>query len=117
MTQEPSIAWRAIVYGTPVYAADGSRVGTVREVLGSDADDIFHGIRVNVDGRTKDDVVVTPEDIGVCTTSAIRLDLAPEKVRAMPAYDEEATYHLASVGWLRKHLGWRRDSSGDEEPG
>ena len=27
------------------------------------------------------------------------------------------TYHLASVGWLRKHLGWSKDSASDEEPG
>jgi hypothetical protein len=28
-----------------------------------------------------------------------------------------ATYHLASVGWLRKHLGWKKDAKSDEEPG
>ena len=31
--------------------------------------------------------------------------------------DVAAAYHLASVGWLRGHLGWRRDSRGHEEPG
>ncbi|MEA2620938.1 MAG: hypothetical protein QOC97_1711, partial [Chloroflexota bacterium] len=36
---------------------------------------------------------------------------------ALPAYEETATHHLASVGWLRKHLGWKKDSEGDEEPG
>ena len=28
-----------------------------------------------------------------------------------------APFHLASVGWLRKHLGWKKDAKGDEEPG
>ena len=28
-----------------------------------------------------------------------------------------APLHLASVGWLRKHLGWKKDAKGDEEPG
>jgi hypothetical protein len=26
------------------------------------------------------------------------------------------SWHLASVGWLRKHLGWKKDSEGDEGP-
>ncbi len=39
MTDSTSIL-RAIVYGTTVVAVDGMQLGTVREVLGSDADDI-----------------------------------------------------------------------------
>jgi len=38
-------------------------------------------------------------------------------VEALPAYAEHATYHLASVGWLRRHVGWKEDSKSDEEPG
>ena len=34
------IGWRGVIYGTPVTTGDGARVGTVREVLGSDAEDI-----------------------------------------------------------------------------
>ena len=32
-------------------------------------------------------------------------------------FHESETFHLASVGWLRKHVGWTRDSHKDEEPG
>ena len=42
MPEAQPISWRSIVYGTPVTAADGIRVGDVHEVLGSDAEDIFH---------------------------------------------------------------------------
>ena len=35
----------------------------------------------------------------------------------LPDFDEPASYHLASVGWLRHHLGWKADSKSDEEPG
>ena len=38
-------------------------------------------------------------------------------VAALADFDEPATYHLSSVGWLRHHLGWKADSSSDEEPG
>lgn len=110
------IAWRAIVYGTPVVAGDGTRVGTVHEVLGSDAEDVFHGVRVTLAHGTRD-VVVTANDIASITRKAIGTDLTARAIEALPLYDEEATYHLASVGWLRKHVGWTRDSQRDEEPG
>ena len=47
----------------------------------------------------------------------MRTVLTRSQIDRLPAYDETATYHLASVGWLRKHLGWRKDARGDEEPG
>ena len=117
MADDTPIAWRAITYATPVLAADGSTVGKVREVLGSDAEDIFHGIRINLDGRTGDDVVITASDVTAMTGQSIATRLSLDEIRALPRYAEETTYHLASVGWLRRHLGWSRDSRDHEEPG
>ena len=92
------------------------RLGTVDEVLGSDADDIFHGVRVGDaatpprrDGRGRADHELTARRI---TT-----DLSAAEPRSLPDYDEAASYHLASVGRFRKHLGWVKDSKRDEEPG
>jgi hypothetical protein len=115
------IAWRGLVYGTAVLASDGSRVGTVKEVLGSDEEDIFHGLRIALDGG-KREVMVEADDIDLLSDSGVRLGLTADQVRALPDYDDEATYHLASVGWLRSHLGmgpvgWKRDSKSDEEAG
>jgi hypothetical protein len=116
MSDTDPIGWRAIVYGTPILAADGTRVGTVREVLGSDGEDIFHGIRVSLAHGNRD-VMVRADDITTITTASIGTDLSTADIGALVTYDEVATYHLASVGWLRKHLGWQKDSEGDEEPG
>ena len=110
------ISWRSIVYGTPVMSGDGVRIGVVREVLGSDAEDIFHGLRVALTER-RQDVMVSADDIESMSLVDVRTSLAPSQVETLPGYDETATYHLASVGWLRKHLGWQKDSKGDEEPG
>jgi hypothetical protein len=114
-TQRP-VAWRAVVYGTPVVSADGQRVGEVHEMLGSDADDIFHGIRL-ARGGGHPDALVESDDVASLTATEIRLGLSRLEVEALPAYAEAATYHLASVGWLRKHLGWKKDSESDDEPG
>jgi hypothetical protein len=110
------VAWRAVVYGTRVTGSDGVPVGTVREVLGSDAEDIFHGLRVRLDG-TKRDVMVTADLVATLATDGIVLRVDRAAVAAQPDFDEPATYHLTSVGWLRHHLGWREDSTSDEEPG
>jgi hypothetical protein len=110
------IGWRGVIYGTPVMTADGSRVGTVREVLGSDAEDIFHGLRVRLDSNRRD-VMIAADDIAALSADHITTDLSRPAIEALPMYDEVATYHLASVGWLRKHLGWKKDSASDEEPG
>ena len=116
MPESDPISWRSIVYGTSVTAADGARIGAVAEVLGSDADDIFHGLRVALTGR-RGDVMVSADDIASMSLAEVRTVLTWSEVDRLPAYDETATYHLASVGWLRKHLGWRKDAKSDEEPG
>ena len=116
MSQDQPISWRSVVYGTPVVSSDNQPVGTVREILGDDADDIFHGVRVHLSAGRRD-VMVPSDDVANMDTTSVRLDLAKANIDALPDYDETATYHLASVGWLRKHLGWQRDSQSDEEPG
>ena len=116
MPDTDPIGWRGVIYGTPVASADGAKVGTVREVLGSDAEDIFHGLRVRLAGAGRD-VMVPADDVTTLSHDSIQTDLARSAIEALPTYDEVSTYHLASVGWLRKHLGWSKDSGSDEEPG
>jgi hypothetical protein len=115
MANNDPVSWRTIVYGTPVLAADGTRVGTVREVLGSDAEDIFHGLRVQITGRA--DAMLLAEDVSALTSEAVTTKESAAELKALPIFDEPATYHLASVGWLRKRIGWKADSESDEEPG
>lgn len=116
MTNADPVGWRGIVYGTPATTTEGSRVGTIREVLGSDSEDIFHGLRIAL-AEGKRDVMVSADNVASMSAAEIGLDLSRSDVEALPTYDEVATYHLASVGWLRKHLGWTKDSASDEEPG
>lgn len=109
-------SWRTIIYGTSVLSIEGEPAGKVREVLGSDAEDIFHGLRVRLT-EGKRDVLVGADDVTGISPDGVQSDLTQAEIEALPPYDEATTYHLASVGWLRKHLGWRQDSRSDEEPG
>ncbi len=54
MTESQPISWRSIVYDTPVVTADDVRAGVVHEVLGSDAEDVFHGLRVALASERRD---------------------------------------------------------------
>ena len=116
MSESQPISWRSIVYGTSVVSSDNEPVGQVHEVLGDDADDIFHGLRVALAGGHRD-VMVSADTVASMSTDEVRVDLRRSEFDALPTYEDEATYHLASVGWLRKHIGWKKDSKSDEEPG
>jgi hypothetical protein len=120
MTDSPTdptpISWRTVTYGTPVTGADGTALGVVREMLGSDAEDIFHGVRVRLTGGQRD-VLLSRDQVTALTSDGVQTGLGSADAEALPTYVDEATYHLASVGWLRKHLGWTKDSGKDEEPG
>jgi hypothetical protein len=116
MPDSQPIAWRSVVYGTPVISSDDQSVGEVHEVLGSDSDDIFHGLRVALHGGHRD-VMLASDDVTSLTTTEVRAGLTRADLDALPTYDETASYHIASVGLFRKHLGWKKDSESDEEPG
>jgi hypothetical protein len=116
VSETQPISWRSIVYGTPVISSDEEHVGKVDEVLGSDAEDIFHGLRVALGGGHRD-VMVSGDDVASMSVDQVRTNLTRSDIEALPTYDDVATYHLASVGWLRKHLGWKKDAKSDEEPG
>jgi hypothetical protein len=116
VVDDDAVSWRAIVYGTPVIASDGGRCGTVVEVLGDDAEDIFHGVRVQLDAG-KRDVVISAEDIASLSHAAIQVTLTAAEIAGQTDYQEAATYHVGQVGGFRKHLGWKQDSKSDEEPG
>lgn len=116
MAENQPISWRSIVYGTPVISRDDEPTGKVHEVLGDDADDVFHGLRVALASGRRD-VMVPADAVVSLATDAVRVGLTRSELDALPTYQEEATYHLASVGWLRKHLGWKKDSESDEESG
>ncbi len=116
MSDSQPVAWRSVTYGTPVISSDGETAGEVHEVLGSDADDIFHGLRVALHGGHRD-VMLASDDVTGLATTEVRTGLTRAELEALPAYDETATYHVASVGLFRKHLGWKKDAESDEEPG
>lgn len=112
LPEEQAIAWKAILDSTPVYSSDREQVGTIHEVLGSDEEDIFHGIAVR-HGLPPEDVMVPAEHVTRITNRRIEVDLTAEEVRDLPTYEPEHIFRLGLKGLFGKHLGWVKDDGNE----
>jgi uncharacterized protein YrrD len=110
--EERPLSWVAILPATPVFAAGGDQVGIVSEVLGSQDEDIFHGLVV-AHGSLQRDLMVPAEHVKSITNKRVDVDLDDDGLRALPPFEEHASYHLGMVGHLRRRMGWVRE---DEQP-
>lgn len=50
MSAEPQVAWIAVEAGAVVHSADGTQIGTMREIAGDEEHDIFDGLVVATPG-------------------------------------------------------------------
>ena len=97
---EQPIAWRGVLQETAVRSSEGEAVGHIVDLLGSDEEDIFHGIVVHL-GRLGHVTLMTPSHIDVAYTA--------DQIHALPQHTEERQFELGWVGFFRKHLGWKRE--------
>jgi hypothetical protein len=88
--------------------SDGVTVGHVSEVLGSQDEDIFHGIEVHL-GRLGHRVFVRVDDVDQMTAGGVTLALTSDEVDALPEHTEERAFALGMTGLFRKHVGWIKE--------
>jgi hypothetical protein len=105
---EQPVAWRAVLQDTKVRSSDGREVGTVSDLLGSNQEDIFHGIVVHL-GKVGHNVLVSSDNVSVMTRSYVAVSLSSDQIRALPKHAEEHEYHLGVTGLFRKRPGWIED--------
>ena len=82
---EITVAWQAMPLHAPVVDAEGEEIGTVAEVLGDQAEDIFHGVAVRRkhDGKT---VEIPAAHVTRVTTERVITDLSEEDAGVLPRY-------------------------------
>ena len=102
------IAWRGVTPDTPVRTSEGEEVGTLSDMLGSDQEDIFHGIVVHL-GRLGHHVFVPADQVSLMTHTHVDVALTSAEIHALPKHDEERQFDLGMVGFFRKHPGWIRE--------
>jgi hypothetical protein len=106
--REDPIAWRGVAQDTPVHSSDDQVVGTLSDLLGSDQEDIFHGIVVHL-GRLGHQVFVPADQVSLMTRSHVDVALTSDELHALPKHDEERQFDVGIVGFFRKHPGWVRE--------
>lgn len=106
--EEQPIAWTAILLHTPVFSVDDLEVGVVREVLGSQTEDIFHGVVATLTDAARDAQILAANIVGI-TNRRVNSSLTAQEIRDLPVYQEEESYKLGFVGLLKRRVGWTRD--------
>ena len=79
-----AISYRALPAGTPVVAADGSPVGTVREVLDNEREHIFDGLVIDTPGGRR---FVDAPEVARIAELRVTLTLDAAAVAALPEAD------------------------------
>lgn len=105
---EQPIAWRGVRQDTPVRSSDGTQVGTIKDLLGSDDEDIFHGIVVHLSHHDRE-VFVPADDVTLMTPSHIDVSYTAEQLAALPVHTEERQAELGWIGFLRRTIAWLKE--------
>jgi sporulation protein YlmC with PRC-barrel domain len=107
----PAIHYAAVERGTPVYAADGTQVGKVDQVVDNYREHILDGFVID----TTDDGLrfVDAPEVGRTAERGVTLTIGPDEVRALPPPESGAGAFSANVrsGRVGRLLGraWKRD--------
>ncbi len=106
-----AIHYAAVERGTPIYASDGTRVGTVRQVVDNFREHILDGIVIEgSDGRIR---FVDGPEVARTHERAVRLSIDADEVSRLPAPKRGAGAVRANVkaGRLSRLFGrtWKRD--------
>jgi sporulation protein YlmC with PRC-barrel domain len=72
--------------GTPIYGADGARIGTLRQVAADGNEDIFHGLVVD---RDRGSLALVPRDAVVAIEpDEIAVSIDREAAEALPEWSD-----------------------------
>jgi hypothetical protein len=107
----PAVHYTAVSPGTPVFAADGTEVGTVDQVVDNYREHILDGIVV--DTKAGGLRFVDAPEVGRTAERGVTLTIAPEQVESLPPPESGAGSFSANVrtGRLSRIFGrgWTRD--------
>lgn len=81
------VAWSYIEPGTPVTGREGVRIGSVEDMLGTEAEGIFHGIALKpaAGGPTR---MIPADAVTSLTTAEVQVQVATDEVTQLSEYQE-----------------------------
>lgn len=81
MDEGRPIAYEVLDAGVPVYAADGTAVGTVDHVVAAEREDIFHGLVIRSDSGRR---FVPAEQVATLHERGVDLRIGADEVPGLP---------------------------------
>lgn len=106
-----AIHYTAVTRGTPVYAADGTEVGRVHQVVDNYREHILDGIVLETAGGQLR--FVDGPEVGRTAERGVTLAIGPDEVQTLPAPESGPGSFRANVGGgrLSRLFGrsWKRD--------
>jgi hypothetical protein len=106
-----AIHYTAVPRGTPVYAADGTKVGVVAQVVDNYREHILDGFVVETDAAGPR--FVDAPEVGRTAERGVTLTIGPEQVGDLPPPESGSGTFSANVrtGRLSRIFGraWKRD--------
>jgi hypothetical protein len=82
---EPQVAWIAIEYGAVVCGADGTQIGTMKEVAGDEEHDIFDGLVITTPGSEPPRYIPAERVKGIWP-QRIETDLSGDEAASLSAH-------------------------------
>jgi hypothetical protein len=106
-----AIHYSAVARGTPVYAADGTEVGKIHQVVDNYREHILDGIVLETTGG--DLRFVDAPEVGRTAERGVTLAIGPEAIASLPPPESGPGTFRANVGGgrLSRLFGrsWKRD--------
>jgi hypothetical protein len=105
----PAISYKLLKRGTPIFASDGTQLGTTDRVLENEKEHIFDGIVMrSADGER----FVDAPEVGRITETSVTLTIDTEEAVELPRYEPGAPEYKANpkAGRLGRFFGggWKR---------
>jgi len=92
----PPISYLELTHDVPMFASDGTRVGSVHHVVAAPEVDIFHGIVMRTDSRL---CFIAADDVGAVHEGGVDLRIDPAAVARAPEP------HGAAPAWRDREPG------------
>jgi hypothetical protein len=99
------IAYAALAAGTAVYDRAGERVGTVKQILQVEDEDVFDGLLIDTDLGSR---FIDASEVGHIAERRVDLALDRDEVARRPAHEESAPVYDPRMPSSRLQDLWRR---------
>ena len=99
------IAYKALAAGTPVHTQDGGQVGTVKQVLAVEEEDVFDGLLVDTETGSR---FIDADQVAHIAEHRVDIRLTNAEVAEQPEHEEGGTAYRTEAAAGRGRDLWRR---------